>query len=158
MKKLRSDALWHTFTLDQQKQIEQWLFDDHLSYQQTRERMKTELGLTCALSTMHQIHRYLSDLRADSAFLNAHDLADHVVDSGVRLEKLRSASELLLASRFLQTVTAKAPVQEIATLGRLMLQHQSRDIRRTQTDLAAEHLKLKASPCAPHRLQPDTKR
>jgi hypothetical protein len=153
MRKLRSDALWHTFTAEQQKKIQQWLFDDHFSYQRTRELMKTELGLTCALSTLCNIHNYLDELRSDSAWLNAHDLAGQVIDSGANLEKLRSASQLLLASRFLQTVTHRGSVQEIATLGRLMLQHESQEISRTRTDLADERTKLRTMQ-PPFRTEP----
>src|ERR1700684_2970909 len=100
MKKLRSDSRWHAYTPEQQKKIEQWLFDDHLGYQKTRERMKTDLGLTCALSSIFNLYHYLAERRADNAFLNAQDLAGQVADSGVDLEKLRSASQVLIAARF----------------------------------------------------------
>jgi hypothetical protein len=142
MRKLRSDALWHTFTPAQQKKIQQWLFDDHFSYVKTHALMKSELGLTCALSTIGPIYHHLAELRANDAFLTAHDAAGQVLDAGVDVEKLRSASDVLVATRLFRELKNKAGVREIVALARLTHHTESREIRHSHGNSILDRLKL----------------
>jgi hypothetical protein len=144
MRKLRSDAVWHTFTHEQQKKIQQWLFDDHLSYQKTHQLMKAELQLSCALSTIGPIYHHLAELRANDALLSIHDAAGQVTNAGVDVEKLRSASETLIAARLFRELKDRASVKEIAALARLTLQSESREIRQTRSQTMLERLQFKA--------------
>jgi hypothetical protein len=152
MKKLRSDARWHTLTPEQQKKIEQWLFTDHFSFRKTHQLMKTELGIQCALSTIGPMYHYLDDLRADSAFLNAGDFAAQTLNSGASFEKLHSASKLLLASRFLRSMTENADTADIVRLGRLMLQHESSEILQDRMALLAQRFDISRAESAFARL------
>jgi hypothetical protein len=113
----------------QQKKIQQWLFDDHLSYRKTHELMKTDLGITCSPSAIAPLYHYLAELRADNVVLNAQNLAVQMSNSGIDVEKLCSASRMLIASQFLQKVTHGASIPEIVALGRLMLQSDTRNIQ-----------------------------
>jgi hypothetical protein len=140
MRKLRSDALWHTFTPDQQKKIKQWLFDDHFSYGKTHALMKSELGLTCALSTIGPMYHHLAELRANDALLNVHDAAGHVVEAGVDVEKLRSASEVLIATHMFTELQRCKSVKTITALGRLAVQNKSRENQKARNDLARRRL------------------
>ena len=144
MRKLRADARWHTLNPEQQKKIQQWLFDDHLSYQKTHELMKAELGITCALSTIGPMYRRLAESRADDVFFSAHDLAGQLANSGLEVAMLRSASEKLIAARLLQVLHKGGTVKEITALARLTLQTESREIRQEQRDITLERLRLSA--------------
>ena len=141
MRKLRSDALWHTFTPAQQKKIQQWLFDDHFSYGKTHALMKSELGLSCALSTIGPIYHHLAELRANDALLIAHDAAGHVVGAGVDVEKLRSASDVLIATHLFTELQHCTGIKEITALARLAVQNKSRENQRARNDLARQRLK-----------------
>jgi hypothetical protein len=140
MRKLRSDALWHTFTPGQQRKIQQWLFDGHFSYARTRGLMKSELGLCCALSTIGPMYHHLAELRANDALLTIQDAAGQVAEAGVDVEKLRSANEVLLATGMFTELQRSNDTKAIIALGKLAVQYKSRENQKARYDLLRRRL------------------
>jgi hypothetical protein len=136
MRKLRSDALWHKLTADQQAKIQTWLFEDHLSYRQTHARMRQEFGIVCALSGLSSIYHHCEELRSRHPTASLLEMANMVNASGTDAAQLHSASKTLIAAKLLEKSMHGADVKEIAVLGRLLLKNDENEIRRTNARFA----------------------
>jgi hypothetical protein len=58
MNKLRCDSHWSQLEKEQRERLEQWLFDDGLSYQEVLRRAKEEWGVTASLSSLKRYRQW----------------------------------------------------------------------------------------------------
>ncbi len=63
MKKARSNAKWATLTAKQTATLEQWFFDDKLSYVEVLERARKEFGFSGSKSSLQRFYRRLRQER-----------------------------------------------------------------------------------------------
>src|ERR1700722_566756 len=101
MRKLRSDALWHRLTLEQQNQIQHWLFVERLGYMQTHARMQKELCLNCSLSTIGPMYHYLNELRSHERETILQTLTDVITEPGADIQGIRTNSLTVITKRLL---------------------------------------------------------
>jgi hypothetical protein len=88
--------------------------------------MKSELGLSCALSVIGPMYHHLAEWRANDALLNVHDAAGQVLEAGVDVAKVRSASEVLIATQLFTELQHCTGSKEIIALARAAVQNKSR--------------------------------
>ena len=140
MRKLRSDALWHRLTLEQQNQIQHWLFVERLGYVQTHARMQKDLGLNCSLSTIGPMYHYLNELRSHEHETILQTLTDVITEPGADIQGIRTGSLTVITKRLLDRSVERGDTTEIAALGRVMFQGEARELERDRLELAREKI------------------
>jgi hypothetical protein len=140
MRKLRSDALWHKLTPEQQNQIQHWLFFEHLSYEQTHRLMQMRLGITCALSIIGPLYHHLKEVRSGEREAMLEKLTDVITEPGADLAGVRADSLAVITKRLIERSQARDSTKEIVALGRLMVRSEAREIDRDRVELARESL------------------
>ena len=139
MRKLRSDALWHKLTRKQQKKIEHWFFVENLSYRVIRERMRTELGVTCTLATIGSMYRNCNTLRFREHEATLDKLAEILTDKRSDLRRIPIDSLAAISGCLLhRAVMRDDDPKTMVSLARVMLQAGARDIRAGRKQLAEE--------------------
>ena len=136
MRKLRSDALWHKLTHEQQNQIQHWLFVERLGYMQTHARMQKELCLNCSLSTIGPMYHYLNELRSHERETILQTLTDVITEPGADIQGIRTNSLTVITKRLLDRSVERSDTTEIAALGRVMFQGEARELERDRLELA----------------------
>ena len=140
MRKLRSDSFWHKLTPDQKSQIQHWFFVDNLSYAQTHSRMRTEMGVTCALSAIGPLYHHLSELRSHEREAILQKLTDVITEPGVDLTGIRAGSLAVINRQLLERAARRDDSGEIAALGRVLVRTEGREIERERLELMRERL------------------
>ena len=147
--KLRCDALWNTFTTEQKEKLREWLIEKNLGIRQVHKRVQNEFGTTCVVSTIGRISQYLNNRRAADEIADAQLAAEELASNPEKLEQVRRSSMTLIGVRFLQKATTqKASIKDLATLGRIVLDSQERQIQQDRVDLARERFQFKAAQAA----------
>ncbi|MDB6021844.1 MAG: hypothetical protein JWQ04_1701 [Pedosphaera sp.] len=143
MKKLRSDALWHKLTPEQQAKIQHWFFAERLSYSAVHARMRNELGITCARSILGPIYHYCNDLRSNDSEAIREKLTEAITEPGADLSRVRIDSLTLITGQLIQKAHPGGNPRHIAALGRVLLQAQSRELERERLELMQERISLR---------------
>jgi hypothetical protein len=147
--KLRCDALWNTFTPEQKQKLEEWLVEKNLGIRQVHKRVQDEFGITCVVSTIGRISQYLNNRGAADEVEDAQLAAEELASNPAKLDKVRRSSMTMIGVRLFQKTTSpKASVKELATLGRIVLDSQERQIQQDRVDLARERFQFKAAQAA----------
>lgn len=142
MRKLRSNALWNTISPDRQKQIQHWLFDDNLSLDQTLHKIRSEFGIRCARSTIHGIYHYLCNLRSETLWLNAQDLAAEIAGTAATPQQLRDASKILLSARMVKIMSDPSRTDQLDQVCRLAIYTQNHDLHERRLSLMDRRLEF----------------
>lgn len=58
MNKLRSDSHWSRLGKEQRERLDDWLFEDGLTYEEVLRRAKEELGVTASLSSLKRYRQW----------------------------------------------------------------------------------------------------
>ena len=140
MRKLRSDALWHKLTPEQQNQVQHWLFVERLGYVRTHARMQKELGLNCSLSIIGPLYHYLNELRSHERETILQKLTDVITEPGADIQGIRTDALTVITKRLLDRSVERADTPEIAALGRVMLQGEACELERDRLELAREKI------------------
>lgn len=130
-------------TVEQQKRIEHWLFTEHLSYAQTHARMREELRITCALSTIGPMYRHLKESRSNEREAILQKLTEVITEPGADIDGIRAGSLAVISKRLLDRAMARDNSDEIVALGRVMLRGEGREIQRDRVELARQSLALR---------------
>src|SRR5260370_40119585 len=75
MSKLRADSTWNGLTSEQREKLDEWLFEEGLSYPVARERVQKELGIECSISGVGRYYRRAVETRAVEKLAEAQDAA-----------------------------------------------------------------------------------
>lgn len=149
MRKLRCDALWNTYTPEQKQKLEEWLIEKNIGIRQVQRLAKKELGIDCGKSTIGRIYQYLIKFKAADEVSEAQSAAEELLNSGAKPDQVRDSSMTMISVRLLQkAMSDKASVKDLATLGRVILQSQERQIQEKRVDLARERFQFKAAQAA----------
>ena len=144
MRKIRSDALWHKLTPEQQAKINHWFFVENLSFRAVHERIGKELGIRCALSIIGPMYHHCNKLRSHERETILQGLTNVITEPGINLNMVRNDSMNVVASRLLRrSMENDGPSTEIAKLGKVVLEGQGRDIQQQRLDLLAKQVDLK---------------
>ena len=124
MSKLRADSTWNGLTPEQREKLDEWLFEEGLSYPLARERVQKELGIECSISGVGRYYRRAVETRAVEKLAEAQDAATAVNRTGVKLKSLRSSALKVIGQRLLEKAMEGGDVKELVALGRLMTEEE----------------------------------
>ncbi len=150
LKKVKANAAWNGLSRTQRATLEEWLFEEGLSYNAALERAKSELGFTGSKTSLRRFYERARSERLLSGLVDTGNLARTVEKSDVSVERLRNAGLKLAAEMFLRSVAASPEnMKEWAPLAKLLLQaerneswrrikEEENEIRKRALELARE--------------------
>jgi hypothetical protein len=143
--KLRADSNWSGLTGEQRQTLERWLFEENLSYKETLERAKKELGIEASLGSLQRFRRRVIKERTLAAMSEAEESAAEVNGTKASLERLRTSAWKVVGKQFLEKAMEGCDIKELRTLGRLMADSEEREIRCRRLALAREKFQFRAA-------------
>jgi hypothetical protein len=130
MKKVGPNAKWNTLSAKQQQMLEEWLFEEKLSYEAALEKAQKELGFKGSLSSLKRFYARTSEERMLKNLVQSQEQVNRIRDTPGSAEELRAAGMKVVAQLFLrQVVQAPEQVKEWSRLAKLLLQSESNEIR-----------------------------
>jgi hypothetical protein len=128
MKKVRANAAWNGLSREKRATLEQWLFEERLSYNAALERASTELGFTGSRTSLRRFYERAKSERLLSGLTETGEVARTVEKSDVSVDRLRNAGLKLAAEMFLRQVAGSPEnTKEWAPLAKLLLQAEKND-------------------------------
>lgn len=140
MRKFRSDALWFKLSPEQQKKIEHWFFVENLSYRTVHGRMRTELGVTCAVSTVGVMYHHCNKLRLQERTATLDKLTEILTDRRSDLRRIPTESLAAISGCLMQRALIMDDPKTVALLANVMMQGSLQDMQRDTQKLAEEKL------------------
>jgi hypothetical protein len=141
MRKTKSDALWNALSAEQLETLDQWLFDENLSFAEAWPRAQDELGFKGSVASLK---RYYARRKKERTLLLFKDLQKDlaVVNEAATDTNALRAGAMKLLSAFLFQWMSEAPekVKEWAPLAKLMVDN---DRNEAQREMQAKEHKLK---------------
>jgi hypothetical protein len=130
LKKARGDARWNQLSTKQRVALEQWLFEDRLTYEATLEKARQELGFKGSVSSLRRFYERTAEERMLRNLMGSREQVKQIKETPVSAEELRAAGMKVVAQLFLrQVVQAPEQVKEWSRLAQLLLQSESNEIR-----------------------------
>ncbi len=130
MKKQRADAKWNELTDAQRETLEQWLFEERITYQVAWERAQQELGFTGSVSSLRRFYEHMSRERTLRSLGVSEESAEEIDNASVGTATLRAAGMKLVAQLFLNGVMqSPEQMKHWCPLARLLLQSESNEIK-----------------------------
>jgi hypothetical protein len=141
MRKTKSDALWNALSSEQREILDQWLFDENLSFAEAWPRAQRELGFKGSVASLKRYYArrkrertllLFKDLQKDLTVLNQAETDTNSLRAG--------AMKLLSAFLFQWMSEAPEKVKEWAPLAKLVVDN---DRNEAQREMQREEHKLK---------------
>lgn len=130
MQKLRSTSDWCQLTPEQTRTAERWLLDEHMSYEETSARIKTDFGVEISPYSVGRYYRNRATERQIEDVAETQSLAEALADSPASTEAMRVAALKLLARSMLKMACERPnQVRELTMLAKILLHSQDNDIR-----------------------------
>jgi hypothetical protein len=142
MKRTRSDAKWNGLSQPQQEMMEQWLLEENLDYETTRERAETVFGFEGSASSVQRFcarkkqERLLWDLVESGK--DAAQVGEALVSTGA----LRAAGLTVLAQQFFRRLR-DAGITDAGVMGKLLLDAEANEIQRERNALLKDEQELR---------------
>lgn len=148
MRKIRSDAVWSSLTMEQQQTVEEWLFIEHAGYVKVRERIKKQWGVEMSLSMISRTRQRLELERLPDELAGHREMAARVGESKTDVGKLRSSAWTVIGGRLLEKAVANAESKELHHLGWLVAGMEQREIEMKRLALARDRFEFRAASAA----------
>jgi hypothetical protein len=145
MSKIRSDSIWNSLPPEQRQMLEHWLFVERIGYKEASERAQKEWGVTGSESSVGRYYRRIQREQVVDELEEAVETAIEVNAADGKLESLKSSAMKVVGMRLLENVVARGEVKELATLSRVLSQHEEREIQQGRMALAREKFEFKAA-------------
>jgi len=181
MQKVKSNALWNELSAEQQNTLDQWFFEEKLSYAEILPRAKSELGFGGSCSSLQRYFYRRRHEKKVEELAECTQRAAEMSGAGSDVEAVRTANVKMLNCYLFQMLSeSPEKVKEWAPVASLMVQNDHNDayrqvkgeehkLRRELMEFAKEKFQfdtteqaLKALPelieLAQVRKDPDTKR
>jgi hypothetical protein len=131
MQKVKSNALWNELSDEQRATLDQWLFDERLSYIAAWPRAQKELGFKGSKASLHRYFVRREKERVMTEFKSLRDEVAAIRSAPEDAESLRAASMKVLGQFLFQQVR-RAPdkVKEWAPVADLMVRNDYNEIVR----------------------------
>jgi hypothetical protein len=144
MKKPRSDSTFSCLKPEQRQVLETWLFDENLSYKETKARVRVEFGLECSIPSLERFYQRGRTERSKVAVGEALITAKELEHTPQKERDLRESCILLIGQRLQNAAMEKGNTAEVAALARLLLQRESQEIQWTKCQLAQSKFEFNA--------------
>ncbi|MDB6023488.1 MAG: hypothetical protein JWQ04_3345 [Pedosphaera sp.] len=139
MGKMRSDSKWNDLTEEQRDTLEGWLFEEHLSYRETLERLEKDFSITATMTSLSRYYQHLASKRMQAELLEVNKLAVDVADAPVDPEGLSTAAIMLVTKRMIQLAVEKpGNVKDLASLARIVVASDAVEVKKIWVQLAED--------------------
>jgi hypothetical protein len=130
LKKVRSNAAWNALSPEQREKLEDWLFEDNLSYQTAWLRAKKLFGYTGSKSSIRRFHDRASQERTLSSLMTTREQVAAIQSAPVDVAQLCDAGMKVAAQMFLQQVTTQPEqTKQWGFFAKIVLRHQAVEAR-----------------------------
>src|SRR6266478_2993623 len=145
MNKLRADSTWNELTPEQREKLDEWLFEEEVSYQETRARAQKEWGIESSISSVGRYYRRGRNARMLEEMAETQATANALNGTGLNMKTLRSSALKVIGKRLFEKAMDGCDVKELAALGRLMSEGEKREIQRARLALERERFEFSAA-------------
>jgi hypothetical protein len=129
LRKTRSDASWSRLTNAQQIILEEWLFDEHLSFEEALGRAKAELGFEGSVWGLKRFYKKRAQARLLVELMESSREAGEVCQAPVAEGAWLEANSRLLARGFFERLRDEG-IADAGLMGKLWLQAEANRTRR----------------------------
>jgi hypothetical protein len=141
MKKVRANASWNKLTVMQQETLDNWLFEEKLSYAVILPRAQKELGFKGSRASLHRYYVRRDKERTLTKFCTAREQVAAVSGAPVDEKELRKASMKLLGEFLFQQIRQSPDkVKEWGMVASLIVDNDRNELLR---ELKGEELKMR---------------
>src|SRR5260221_8078489 len=148
MSKLRTDSTWNGLTPEQREKLDEWLFEEEVSYREARERAQREWGIESSISSVGRYYRRGRNARMLAEMAETQQAAKALDGTGLNMKTLRSSALKVIGKRLFEKAMDGCDVKELAVLGRLMSEGEKREIQHARLALARERFEFSAAGAA----------
>src|SRR5579884_3050409 len=147
LRKPRSDAEWNKLSGDQRALLEEWLFEERISYRRALDRAKKDFGFEGSLSSIARFYKRIAEARAINGLCSANELAAAVDQADVDVPRMCGAAMKLVSQLFLQQVaTQPDQPKRWGFLAQILLRYQATEsreaLKREENEIRDGHLAL----------------
>jgi hypothetical protein len=154
LRKVRSDAKWKGLSKEQCERLEEWLFEDNISYKTVAKRLKGEFGLEASKASVGRFYRHRAKVRQGMELLEAQVASDNLGVMPARTEDLRETTVKLLAKKALRLAMEQPEEQdELLQVMRLLLASEENEIRLRRVRLGEREHDFAANTACAKELQ-----
>src|SRR5271156_6637257 len=143
MRKTKSDALWNELSAEQRKTLDQWVFEEKMSYAAAWSRARAEVGFKGSLASLK---RYFARRQQERTLEHFEDLQEDLADiNGApgNAAALQDASNKLISLYlFRRLQAAPEKVEEWAPLANLMMKKDYNDVVRDANRVRQQTMEL----------------
>jgi hypothetical protein len=130
LNKVRSDALWNELTPEQRGTLEEWLFDERMSYADALEKARTELGFRGSISSVRRFYQRVAQERMFQSLAETAKEVAQIEGAEVSAERVKNAGMKLMAQAFLRTmVETPEKTNEWRGMAKLLLRREAMESR-----------------------------
>src|SRR5579884_511085 len=146
MKKLRKDSNWAPLTRENKEKLEDWIFEENLSYKEVLERAQKEFNLVSSISGLTRYANRLAEERRTRSqenalnWLSENTLTPHdneVIEEG--------AFKMLAIKAYEMGLSGRVPMKELRQVMTLILKRRRQATRDKHLALAAKQEERKAN-------------
>ena len=129
------------------------MFDEHLSYDATLARVKSEFGLEASPMSLSRYYQRRAKERQMAGLVEAQALSDAVAAPELSTDSMRAAAIKLVAKTTLKLACERPEqLKELEALAKILLFSEDNDIRRERLKLEAEYFHYEAAFAASEEL------
>src|ERR1700722_3612950 len=145
MRKPRSNSNWNQLTSPQRELAEKWLFEEHLSYDDTAARVKSKFGLETSPASVGRYYRRRARERQMADLVEAQAMSEAVAAPELSTDAMRAAAIKLVAKTTLKLACERPEqLRELESLAKVLLLSEDNDIRRGRLKLEQDHFYYQA--------------
>jgi hypothetical protein len=130
MRKQRADAKWNLLNDEQRDLLEQWLFEERISFDAALDRAQQELGFQGSVSSIRRFHEHVAGERTFRNLVVSQEQIEQLGNAPVSTASMRAAGMKVVAQLFFSAVMQSPErVREWSGMARLLLQSESNEIK-----------------------------
>ena len=146
VKRVRRNSRWNGLTHAQCEMVEDWLFEENLTYAQTAERVNKEFGVEASIWSVGRFYRYRAGIRQAIELFEAQAAVNRLNRAPVKTEEMRAAAVKLLAKKAVRLATEKPEDTEgLMAVTKVLLQSETNDIRLRRVKLEERYYDFEAN-------------
>jgi hypothetical protein len=130
LRKQRADAKWNLLNDEQRELLEQWLFEERISFDAALDRAQQELGFQGSISSIRRFHEHVAGERTFRNLVVSQEQIEQLGNAPVSTASMRAAGMKVVAQLFFSAVVQSPErVREWSGMARLLLQSESNEIK-----------------------------
>ena len=153
-KRVRRNSRWNGLTRAQCELVEDWLFEENLTYAQTAERVKKEFGMEVSLWSVGRFYRYRAGIRQTIELFETQAAVNRLNRAPVKTEEMRAVAVKLLAKKAVRLATEKPEDTEgLMAVTKVLLQSETNDIRLRRVKMEERYYDFEANAACAKELE-----